>query len=315
MSHDIFNASSTATWIECSWSALHAVPEPLRKQSTIAKAAAGTEDHADMEAGEVAIVESYLAQLEPGELYREKRVKITDDCGGTTDVLNDAPRIVTIFDAKFGKWDVHALHNMQLLTYSAAWLPLTDAEWFRLVIFQPNGLDAEAGEDPFKQWVAHRTEVEAHRIRVLRAIADRSPPKPGTHCRWCKAFQQCPAMATDAGFVIGAISRPIESLTTQELVRLLRLIRALGDVKEVYEEALTTHLRMGRTADGVALKQGRAYRAWNDPVQAAMYLHQHYGPKGVKPITPAQAEKLGLAGKQYASVGSHKPQAEMKASY
>jgi hypothetical protein len=122
-------------------------------------------------------------------------------------------------------------------------------------------------------------------------------------------------MTTDAGFVMGAITRRIEDLTTQELVRLLRLIRALGDVKSVYEDALATHLKMGRTAEGAQLKPGRSFRAWNDDTQAAEYLHQHFGAKGIKPVSPAQAEKLGLAGKQYAAIGAHKPEGELKASY
>lgn len=317
MSHDTFNASATATWINCSWSALNAVPEPLKKASTILASSAGTDKHAVMEDGGYAAVESFFSQLEDGgvNVERELRVKLTDDCGGTTDAFNRHRWVATVFDGKFGKWDVSAFHNMQLLTYSAALLAICDAEWWRLVIFQPDGLDAEAGEDPFKQWMAHRSEIIAHRERVLRAIADRGPPRPGPWCRWCNAFQQCPAMASDAHFTVGAMSRPIESLTTQELVRLLRLIRALSDVKEVYEEALTTHLKMGRTADGATLKPGRAFRAWNDQVQAAEYLHQHFGAKGVKPVTPAQAEKLGLAGKQYAAVGAHKPEATLKASY
>ena len=314
--HDIFNASSTATWIHCSWSALNAVPDAPKKQTTILAADAGTEKHEDMEAGHNADVEAFLAQLEnPPSVVRELRVKLTDDCGGTVDVFahgwRDRWNIATILDGKFGKWDVDVFHNMQLLTYGAALLKQNSAEWWRFVIYQPDGLD----EEPWKQWVASRAEVEAHRDRVLRAIADRSAPKPGTHCRWCKAFQQCPAMMTDAGFVIGALSRRIEDLTTQELVRLLRLIRALGDVKEAYEDALTTHLKMGRSADGASLKPTRAWRAWNDPTQAAAHLHAHFGFKGVKPITPAQAEKLGPAGKVYASVGAHKPPGELKASY
>jgi hypothetical protein len=314
MGHDTFNASSTATWIECSYSALHAVPDAPKKESTVLASEAGTARHEDMEAGEIPDVEAFLAQLEPGTLHREVRLKITDDCGGTGDIANvpaQVQGIATIVDGKFGKWDVAAFHNLQLLTYSAALLAHTRAQWFRLVIFQPNGLD----EEPWKQWVASRAEVEAHRQRVLRAIADRSAPKPGPHCRWCNAFQVCPAMSTDAGFVMGAMSRRIEDLTTQELVRLLRLIRALGDVKPVYEEALTTHLKIGRTADGAVLKPSRSFRSWNDDVQAASYLHSQFGPKGVKPISPAQAEKLGPAGKAYASVGAHKPEGQLKAVY
>lgn len=316
MSHDIFNASSTATWIECSYSALHAVPDPPKKASTKAAADRGTERHDDMETGDVPDVEAFLAQLEnPPSTVRELRVKLTDDCGGTIDILShgwrDGWNIATILDGKFGKWDVAAFHNMQLLTYSAALLKMLDADWFRLVIFQPDGLD----EDPWKQWVASRAEVEAHRDRVLRAIADRSAPRPGPWCRWCKAFQTCPAMSTDAGFVMGAMARRPEDLTPDELVRLLRLIRALGDVKEVYEDVLTVKLKLGYQAQGAGLKPGKSFRAWNDPTQAVTYLHQHYGPKGVKPVSPAQAEKLGLVGKQYAAVGAHKPPGELKVSY
>jgi len=303
--HEIFSASSAATWLECSWSALNAVPEPPKKASTATAAQSGVEKHALMEAGDNPEVESFIAQLEdPDSTVREYRVLVTDNCGGTLDIFSWNSRIATIIDAKFGKWDVPAYHNKQLLTYAAALLPHNDAEWWRLVIFQPDGLD----EDPWKQWMTHRSEVEAHRMRILRAVADRSAPKPGPHCRWCRAFHVCPAMSTDAGFVMGAMTRRVEDLTTDELMRLLRLIRALSDVKDVYEEALT------KRSDAV-LKPGRSFRAWNDPIQAATFLTQHYGPKGVKPVTPAQAEKLGLKGKKYAAVAVHKPEAPMKASY
>jgi hypothetical protein len=320
MEHDIFAASSAATWLECSWSALNAVPNPPKKASTIEAADRGTERHLSLsdellgsqsQDEQIALAVSFLAQLEFGEMQSELRVRVAENCGGTTDVFNNNPYVATIFDAKFGKWDVPAFHNKQLLTYAAALLQKCPAEWWRLVIFQPNGLN----EEPFKQWIAHRSEVEAHRQRVLIAIADRSAPKPGPHCRWCSAFQACPAMSTDAGFVVGAVSRRPEDLTTNELVRLLRMIRALGDVKPVYEDALTAHLKMGRTAEGATLKPTHGWRMWNDLTQAATYLHQHYGMKGVRPLTPAQAEKLGPAAKQYAVVGAHRPPGELKASY
>ena len=91
-------------------------------------------------------------------------------------------------------------------------------------------------------------------------------------------------MAQDANFTVAAMSRRIEDLTAEDLVRLLRLIRALGDVKEVYEEALTIKLKLGQTAQGAVLKPGRRFRAWNDATQAAGVLHQHFGLRGVKPV-------------------------------
>lgn len=326
MAHALFAPSSAATWLECSFSARNSVPEPPKPPKTQAAADEGTRAHAllaaaveqaefpdsdDSKAEAIALGVGFVNQLEPGRMFVELPVELSHECGGTADLFNKHSYIATVFDAKFGKWDVDAYHNKQMLTYAAALLNQCDAEWWRLVIFQPNGLD----ETPFKQWVAHRSEVQAHKDRVLRQIADRSPPNPGPWCRWCKAFQQCPAMATDAGFVMGAMSRASESLTTEELVRLLRLIRALGDVKAVYEDALLTNLKMGRSAPGAALKPARAFRAWNDNEQAAKVLYESFGPRGIKPVSPAQAEKLGLAGKTYAAVGSHKPQGELKAMY
>lgn len=332
MAHAIYAPSSAATWIECSYSARNSVPEPPKPLKTQLAADEGTRVHTlletaisemefpedgDTAADAIALGMNFIRQFEPGILHAELKVELAHECGGTTDVFNEHPYIATILDLKNGKWDVDAYHNKQELTYGAAILNsymlrgVQPPEWWRFVIFQPNGLD----ETPFKQWVAHRSEVEAHRDRVLQAIADRSPPRPGPWCRWCKAFQQCPAMATDAGFVMGAMSRAPETLTPDELVRLLRLIRALNDNKPVYEDALTTRLKLGYVANGAALKPGRSFRAWNDAVQAAEYLHQQYGPKGVKPISPAQAEKLGPLGKQYAVVGAHKPDGQLKAVY
>lgn len=326
MAHAIFAPSSAATWIECSFSARNSVPDEPKPLKTRLAANEGDRVHAlledaikDMEfpedgdtaADAIALGMSFIRQLEPGILYSELKVELAHECGGTTDVFNDHPRIATILDLKNGKWDVDAYHNKQGLTYAAALLKRCSAEWWRFVIFQPNGLD----ETPFKQWIAHRSEVEAHRDRVLRAIADRSAPRPGPWCRWCKAFQQCDAMATDAGFVMGAMARAPETLTPDELVRLLRLIRALNDNRPAYEDVLTTKLKLGYTAAGAALKPGRSFRAWNDAQQAAAVLYQQFGARGVKPVSPKQAEGLGIAGKQYAAVGAHKPEAPLKATY
>ena len=310
--HATFPPSDAKTWLHCSFSARNAVPEPPKPSSTKAAADAGTASHAEMEAGRIPEVEAFIAQLEPGEVLREMRVVLTDECWGTADVVayaGDEP-VVTVLDGKFGKWDVPAVENLQLLTYAAA-VSLRVAraiEWWRLVIYQPNGLD----DEPWKQWVCHRSVIEAHKMRVLAAIADTSGPKPGPHCRWCRAFQACPAMSTDAGFLMGAMSRRIEDLTHADLQRMLRLIRALGDVKPVYEEALLSLQVQGL---GDPPNKGRSFRAWNDDQQAAAYLMQQFGPKAVKPVSPAQAEKLGPAGKQYAAVGAHKPEAPMKANY
>lgn len=331
--HAKFAPSSAATWLKCSWSARNAVPEDMKKATTIEAAAEGTRVHAlleqwhttgdlpppDDEAHEsVKLWAAFISKLydERSLPYAELRVFLTDECWGTIDFYGKGVRVSTIMDAKNGKWDVPVYHNSQMLTYASALLASDPAEWWRFVIFQPNGLDADESDRGFKQWVAHRSEVEAHKQKVLAAIADRSPPKPGPHCRWCRAFQACPAMAQDANFVVGAMSRRPEDLTTDDLVRLLRLIRALHDNKDAYEDLLTARAKLGYALpDGAVLKPGRRYRSWNDPLQAATHLYEHFGAKAIKPVTPAQAEKLGPAGKAYAVVGAHVPEAELKVAY
>lgn len=324
--HADFSPSSSATWLACPYSARDAAPDDFKKQSTKDASDEGTRVHALLE---MALIDgasphredpardavdaavSFINKLEDGTVHSEFKITVSQECYGTTDVYNNSHQIATIFDLKNGKWDVDAYHNKQMMTYAAGLLAHNPAPWWRLVIFQPNGLN----DNPFKQWVAHRSEIEAHRAKVIAATQDRSGPKPGPHCRWCKKFSQCEAMSMDANFVVGAVSRRPEDLTPNEIVRLLRLIRALGDVKDAYEDLLAARLKLGYAADGAALKPGRSFRAWNDQQQAATVLFQHYGAKAIKPVSPAQAEKLGIEGKKYAAVGAHKPEAELKVHY
>ncbi len=56
-------------------------------------------------------------------------------------------------------------------------------------------------------------------------------------------------------------------------------------------------------------------RADANYLRDASLWHPIRCPRGIKPVSPAQAEKLGLDGKQYAAVGAHKPEAPLKAHY
>lgn len=328
MRHAVFAPSSAATWLYCPWSASNAPAEELKPASTIAKADEGTRRHALLEDWHqtgnmpdadddyeiVRLWKNFINKLEPGRQYSEYRVTLSAESWGTVDFYNIAP-ITTIMDFKNGVWDVRAEGNMQMLSYAAMELEHNHSYWWRFAIFQPNGMDSDEENAGFKQWMATRDEIASHRQRMLAAIAYTGGPKPGPHCRWCKSFQVCPAMNDDAGFMMGAMTRRIEDLTPDQIVRMLRLIRALGDVESVYKDALITHLKLGRTADGAKLEPKRSFRAWNDDIQAATYLYQQFGFKAVKPVSPAQAEKLGPNGKAYASAGSHKPEGEMTVKY
>jgi hypothetical protein len=264
-------------------------------------------------------MQDFIKQLGGGLMFIEERVFLTKGCWGQLDVGHIAQDVITVVDYKNGSWDVEAKDNKQMLTYAATFLDkYPAAQWFRLVIFQPNSWMNKINneqEEGFKQHLHTRAEVEAHRQQVLNAIAYTGPPIPGPQCRWCAAFSNCPAMLQDAGFLMGAISRNPDTLLPIELLRMLRIIRGVSDMKENLEAELTNRLKNGAVVDGAELKPSRKWQAWNDERQAAEKLYQLHGVKGVKPVTPAAAKKLSAEAEMYATIASHKPEPEMKASY
>jgi hypothetical protein len=96
-------------------------------------------------------------------------------------------------------------------------------------------------------------------------------------------------MSTDANFLMAAISRDPQTMLPQELVRMLRIIRGVYDMKELLETELTNRLKAGSVVEGAELKPTRKWIAWNDERQAAETLWKLAGAKGVKAVPPAAA--------------------------
>jgi hypothetical protein len=337
--HAIFAPSSAARWLACPQSAR--LSQGLPRRENLA-AMEGTRVHAVIDkylrtremppaplpwlvgknmpdSDVVTYIRDYIRQLGAGKMMLEQRVFLTKGCWGQLDLGHIGQETITVIDYKNGSWDVEAKDNKQMLTYAATFLDEHPAvQWFRLVIFQPNSwmnkINPEQ-QDGFKQHVHSRREVENHRLLVENAIRYEGPPIPGPHCRWCSAFSKCPAMSQDANFLMGAVSRDPSMLSAADLVRMLRIIRGVSDMKELLEKELTDRLKNGATVDGAELKPSRKWTAWNDERQAAERLWQLVGSKGVKPVTPAAAKKLSNEAAMYAELASHKPEAEMKASY
>ena len=337
--HAVFAPSSAARWTVCPPSAK--LSQGLRQPENPA-AIEGSRVHAIVEkalrTGEtppapppwlvtknmpdsdvVNYIRNYVAQLGAGSIVIEQRVWLAKGCWGQLDFGHLGQETITVLDYKNGTWDVEAKNNKQMLTYAATFLEFhPNAQWFRLVIFQPNSwmnkINPEQ-QDGFKQHVHSRAEVEAHYQLVINSLNYEGPPIPGPHCRWCPAFSKCPAMSQDANFLMAAISRDPSMLTAEELLRMLRIIRGVSDMKDLLETELTNRLKGGAVVNGAELKPTRKWTAWNDERQAAETLWKLAGAKGVKPVTPAAAKKLSNEAAQYAELASHKPEPEIKASY
>lgn len=337
--HAIFAPSSAARWLVCPPSAtlsqglksipnpaaiegsrVHAVVERALRTGEIPPPPAPWVQLKNMPDHEVAIyVRDFIQQLGAGQLQIEKRVWLMKGCWGQLDAGHVGQEVITILDYKNGGWDVEAKNNKQLLTYAATFLEeYPNVQWFRLVVFQPNSwmnkINPEQ-QDGFKQHIHSRQDIEAHRQAVEHAVAYQGPPIPGPQCRWCAAFSRCPAMSQDANFLMAAISRDPQVMLASELVRMLRIIRGVYDMKDLLETELTNRLKEGTTVEGAELKPTRKWTAWNDERQAAEMLWKLAGAKGVKAVTPAAAKKLSNEAAQYAEMASHKPEPEYKASY
>jgi hypothetical protein len=338
--HAIFAPSSAARWTACPPSATLAQGLPER---TSAAAEEGTRVHSviqrALQTGELPpplapwvpagknmpdhdvarYMQDYVRQLGGGKLLIEERVVLAKGCWGQIDIGHVTQDIITVGDYKNGSWDVEAKNNKQALTYAATFLDANPtAQWFRVMIFQPNSWASGSRpdeQDGFKQHVHSRAEVEAHRQLVASAMAYEGPPLPGPHCRWCPAFSRCPAMSQDANFLMAAISRNPDTLLPNELLRMLRIIRSVSDMKAHLESILTARMVAGAQVPGAELKTGVKWRAWNDDKQAADTLYRIAGHKGVKPVSPSAAGKLSPEAAAYVAVASHKPEGEQKVSY
>jgi Protein of unknown function (DUF2800) len=341
--HATYSLSSTARWLECPASARIAASMPVKERSGAA-ADAGTRVHKSIELAvksgkkfdeldldddsyePVALVLSFLRQLGDGRVFTEHRVGFRDipDAWGTLDLFHDpvvTNPVFTVIDYKNGAWDVAAKDNKQLLSYAAAHVDaLKDPvwrEWFRLVIIQPNSF--MVGEtSPIKQWIAHISEIRAHKEKIRAAVARGNAgekPIPGAHCRYCPAFGSCEATQGLLPFISEAIKLPTHAIPDEAIVKVLRILRGLTDYKNGLDKELLSRLADGRKIEGAELSATVPHRQWADESQAVHKLYAAYGVLGVEAVSPAKAEKLGPVGKEVVKDLSRKPTGAPKASY
>lgn len=323
--HAKFAPSSAARWLECPASAILSASvseesgdEAVEGQRvhTIVENAIRLNAPIPAEEPEdvtfaVELVLDYVEKLGGRQTVQaETRVKMSDDVWGTTDILQLHPYVTTIGDYKNGALDVEAYLNKQLLTYSAAVMEEHGpSKFYRLAVFQPNS--RTAGYQPeVKQWIATLEEVEAHREKVLEAVQrglGGEGPRPGSHCRYCKAFGRCSATQEILPFLTHAITMAPSEVHPNAALRLLQVLRGLGDFKKNLEKDLVKRIAVGMTVPGMRVEPSATHRKWVDERLAVQRLVTAYGWSGVDPVSPATAEKMGDQGKDIVRQLAFKP--------
>lgn len=148
-----------------------------------------------------------LLQLElNAEIEIEKRVELKGNevlAYGTLDVLLKSKNRIDVIDFKYGKWQVRAVDNHQLLYYllcvvqeEKTNLDLNGLELY-IHIYQPRAPAFPDG-NRFEKFRVSAEHLRYFAGELDQAIAEAQTPKPPIHdgdwCKFCPAREKCPLM-------------------------------------------------------------------------------------------------------------------------
>lgn len=243
---------------------------------------------------------------------------VTDDAGGTNDVIVIVPSLGLVYVIDFKHGAGHAVEveeNKQLLTYAVGAVSsfnTTEAFGYdvcdiTLVVVQPRAFHPNGG---VREWPVPRGRLEMFidefDQKVLACEQPNAPLVPGDYCRWCPAAPTCKAledramMATSVNF---AMVKQVKLPDPRELpVDRLAAILDSADIleawlKQAYDYALEL-TNAGYTVPGWKLVEGLTHRKFiAAPEETAEKLMALTGVKldDVMPrklITMTAAEKL-----------------------
>lgn len=223
-------------------------------------------------------------------LFSEERLdfsNIVPEGFGTMDaaVYDPDTGICHIFDLKYGKGVmVDAFENTQGQLYAIGFLNefgfLYDIKSFTIHICQPRKQNFSSWEisvadlNTFSKWVTERAEL---------ALTKDAPRIPGEkQCQWCKAKNDCKALANFAEQVIKCEFDKFDKdevdtniLTDADKKAIIDNMKLITDfLNSVYKE---TYDRMcqGESFNGYKLVEGRSNRTWGDDAES--YLAEKLG--------------------------------------
>lgn len=257
-----------------------------------------------------------IAPLAASRIF-ERRVAITrvhpTECFGTPDCRYSTPGELHVWDYKYGYGIVEPKENWQLICYAAGYMDeLTEipAGLFdqgltvNLHIVQPRPFHQQGS---CRTWRIAGTDLRGYINRLEAAATAALGPNPqlqsGDHCRYCSARHACPAAQKAALFAIdyscGAIP---EELSARALgIEYRTLQRAAEAIKyrlTGLEQQIIQLLQKGQGSDtGFGIQHGKGRVQWSVPAAEVFSLGDLMGKDlraPLSPITPVQAQKLGL---------------------
>ena len=250
----------------------------------------------------------------PGVSGVEARVsleRVDPDLWGTTDLWHwGQDGVLTICDFKFGRGDVDATGNEQLMIYAAAALERLATnvvpEVITLVIVQPRSV---APTPRVKRWSLSAQELFAFVDRVIGAIAEarRAPTfTAGPWCEHCPALGECPATSDHRGIAPSLLTA---DMTVRDAERIVGYRDLLAKVVERAEKTLLEAMLLGHKSSFPLVTKNK-HRQWRDVDLARQRISDEIGPQALEAPTPAGCEKFGPAGKAIAQELAFTPPGE-----
>lgn len=195
---------------------------------------------------------------------------------GSTDSTTLSKRVLYVDDFKYGKSQVDAEENTQLMLYGlGVYLARPDKEQIRrivLTIHQPR-LNHVSSWDMSVRSLMRWAEKE---LRPKAALAWKGEGElvAGTWCKWCKVSAKCKAQARQSLDLARHEFKDPSLLTDAELIRIYSLIRPLESwIKDVKTYVLSAALA-GKNWDGYKLVNGKSNRVLTQPEEIIKTLRR-----------------------------------------
>jgi hypothetical protein len=205
------------------------------------------------------------------ELFLEHTLDLTEylpEGFGTGDSIIIANHILDITDFKYGKGvAVTAENNKQMMVYGLGALCefgiLFDIRIVRMTIFQPR-LDIisvwEIPVEELRNWA--ETELKP---RAALAFAGEGEYIPGHHCKFCKAKNQCKALANHNLELAKYDFKDPNLLTDQDVSDIIGRAKVFTDwLKGLLQYALVEAVNHGKVWPGYKIVEGKSNRTYSD---------------------------------------------------
>lgn len=234
-------------------------------------------------------------------------------CFGTPDARRREPRVLRVFDYKFGHRFVEVFNCWQLIAYVAGLLeeiPRTEwPDYVELVVVQPR---CYTPEGPVRRYT-YRTDdlvplINRMHAQAALAVDESGNPRPdapavtGHECRDCKARHACTLFQSVAARIVDSAGRAdlFELLPAQlgaELTYLDVTMQRLKARREGLAIQAETLLGRGQVVPGFAMESTPGNLSWNDDVsidEVAMLGTELNVAlcRDPEPVTPTQAKAI-----------------------